>query len=178
METVLQKRGNKSTGDNSEGVTIAAVLLACLVSSIASQAGLGAVPAFRIPSYRLQSVYEMPLVLLLGILAGIVSSAFVYSSQVGILHCPCMHCINRTDGISSVLAVIGGFAYKQAYLEWQAQVSWTEIVHVAPHGTCIAGHAAQPFSDCMYSNSLGLYRYTCQLTANIDEGGKQLKQHD
>ena len=83
METVLQKRGNKSTGENSVGVTIAAVLLACLVASIASQAGLGAVPTFRVPSYRLQSVYEMPLVLLLGVLGGCVSSAFVYSSQVG-----------------------------------------------------------------------------------------------
>lgn len=82
VETVLQKRGNKSTGENSEGVTIAAVLLACLASSIASQAGLGAVPAFRVPNYRIQSLYEMPLVLLLGALGGCVSSAMVYSSQV------------------------------------------------------------------------------------------------
>ena len=83
VETVLQKRGNKSSGENSEGVSIAAVLLACLTASVVSQAALGAVPAFRVPSYRLQSVYEMPLVLLLGALGGVVSSAFVYGSQVG-----------------------------------------------------------------------------------------------
>lgn len=82
VETVLQRRSNKNTGENSEGVTIAAVLLACLVSSLVGQAGMGATPAFRVPNYRLQSVYEMPLVLLLGALGGVVSSALVYASQV------------------------------------------------------------------------------------------------
>ena len=85
METVLQRRNNKSTSDNSEGVTIAAVLLACLVSSIVGQAGMGATPAFRVPNYRLQSIYEMPLVLMLGTLGGGVSSAMVYASQVRLL---------------------------------------------------------------------------------------------
>ena len=46
------------------------------------QAGLGAVPAFRVPEYELQSVFELPLVLLLGALCGLAAAAFKASSQV------------------------------------------------------------------------------------------------
>lgn len=47
-----------------------------------TQAGLGASPAFRVPEYELQSMFELPLVLVLGALCGIASSAFKASSQV------------------------------------------------------------------------------------------------
>lgn len=46
------------------------------------QAGLGAVPAFRVPEYKLQSVFELPLVVLLGALCGLAAAAFKASSQV------------------------------------------------------------------------------------------------
>lgn len=46
------------------------------------QAGLGASPAFRVPEYELQSMFELPLVLVLGALCGLASSAFKASSQV------------------------------------------------------------------------------------------------
>ena len=46
------------------------------------QAGLGAVPAFRVPEYELQSVFELPLVVLLGALCGLAAAAFKASSQV------------------------------------------------------------------------------------------------
>jgi H+/Cl- antiporter ClcA len=47
-----------------------------------TQAGLGASPAFRVPEYELQSVWELPLVLALGALCGLASSAFTASTQV------------------------------------------------------------------------------------------------
>ena len=46
------------------------------------QAGLGASPAFRVPEYQLQSTFELPLVLVLGALCGLVAAAFRVSSQV------------------------------------------------------------------------------------------------
>ena len=45
------------------------------------QAGLGAVPAFRVPEYELQSVFELPLVLVLGALCGVAAAAFKAASQ-------------------------------------------------------------------------------------------------
>ena len=65
-----------------DGVTVAAVLLACVAASVVSQAGLGDNPAFRVPHYQLQSVAELPLILVLGALGGGISAIFVYSSQV------------------------------------------------------------------------------------------------
>ena len=65
-----------------DGITVAAILLACVASSAVVQAGLGDNPAFRVPRYQLQGVAELPLVLLLGALGGVVSAVFLYSSQV------------------------------------------------------------------------------------------------
>ncbi len=39
-------------------------------------------PAFRVPEYELQSVFELPLVVLLGALCGLAAAAFKASSQV------------------------------------------------------------------------------------------------
>ena len=61
---------------------MAAVLLACVAASAVSQAGLGNNPAFRVPHYQLQSVAELPLILMLGALGGAVSAVFISSSQV------------------------------------------------------------------------------------------------
>jgi hypothetical protein len=62
------------------------------------QAGLGASPAFRVPEYELQSLFELPLVLVLGALCGVASAAFKASSEVSLhdIQAPCffsfMHC--------------------------------------------------------------------------------------
>ena len=85
VETVVQRvAGGRSGegGNNSSGLTVAAVLLASVVAAIVSQAGLGASPAFRVPDYELQSIWEMPLVLALGGLCGLVSAASSASSTV------------------------------------------------------------------------------------------------
>lgn len=58
----------------------------CITRACALQAGLGASPAFRVPEYELQSLYELPLVLALGALCGVASAAFKASSQVGLSH--------------------------------------------------------------------------------------------
>ncbi|MEE9171720.1 MAG: chloride channel protein [candidate division NC10 bacterium] len=59
------------------GLDFSLVVLASVSSAIVSRAVLGASPAFTVPAYSLLSVAEMPLVLVLGILAGIVAVAFV-----------------------------------------------------------------------------------------------------
>lgn len=89
-----------------DGITVAAILLACVASSAVVQAGLGDNPAFRVPRYQLQGVAEIPLVLLLGALGGAVSAIFLYSSQVQCTVCHgcvaagplCAVCMNAVRG--------------------------------------------------------------------------------
>ncbi|KAK9909773.1 hypothetical protein WJX75_007259 [Coccomyxa subellipsoidea] len=94
VESVLQRPGmvkdeagspmsaDSSGASFSSALTVAMVLLASVVAAVVSQAGLGASPAFRVPEYELQSMFELPLVLVLGALCGLASSAFKASSQV------------------------------------------------------------------------------------------------
>ena len=85
VESVLQRgpRDSDMEARNSSGLTVAMVLLASVVAAIVSQAGLGDSPAFRVPPYQLQSLWELPLVLLLGSTCGLVSVGFSYCSEVG-----------------------------------------------------------------------------------------------
>jgi len=95
VETILQKQVLRPTRlrareddvdntneDDASGLTIAMVLLASVVAAVVSQAGLGSSPAFRVPEYRLESLYELPLYLLFGALCGAVSTSFSYSARV------------------------------------------------------------------------------------------------
>lgn len=88
VETVLQKQvlrpgaGKPDQEQDSSGLTIAMVLLASVVAAVVSQAGLGSSPAFRVPEYRLESLYELPLYLVFGALCGAVSASFSYSARV------------------------------------------------------------------------------------------------
>jgi H+/Cl- antiporter ClcA len=99
VETVLQRqllRAVASSSDqnakqaqkqaqrmqDSSALTVAMVLLASVVAAVVSQAGLGSSPAFRVPEYRLQSMYELPLFLVFGMLCGAVSASFSYSARV------------------------------------------------------------------------------------------------
>jgi H+/Cl- antiporter ClcA len=68
--------------EDSSALTVAMVLLASVVAAVVSQAGLGSSPAFRVPEYRLQSMYELPLFLVFGMLCGAVSASFSYSARV------------------------------------------------------------------------------------------------
>lgn len=74
--------GNEDAKQDSAGLTIAMVLLASVLAALVSQAGLGSSPAFRVPEYRLESLYELPLYLLFGAICGAVSASFSYSARV------------------------------------------------------------------------------------------------
>lgn len=85
VETVLQAQGSdlrRNSGDTTPGLTIAMVLLASVLAAIVSQAGLGMVPAVKVPDYQLQSIFELPLILAFGACCGLVSASFAYSNQV------------------------------------------------------------------------------------------------
>jgi H+/Cl- antiporter ClcA/CBS domain-containing protein len=55
---------------------VSVVVLAAVVASLVAQIGLGAKPAFAIPVYEVKSLLELPLYLLLGGLASVVSFAY------------------------------------------------------------------------------------------------------
>ena len=85
VETVLQAQGSdlrRTSGDTSPGLTIAMVLLASVLAAIVSQAGLGMVPAVKVPDYQLQSALELPVILIFGACCGLVSASFAYTNQV------------------------------------------------------------------------------------------------
>ncbi len=54
------------------------ILVASVTSSVFTQAVSGSSPAFQIPAYAFNSVWELPLYLALGLLAGPVSAFYVY----------------------------------------------------------------------------------------------------
>lgn len=81
VETVLQRQKG-SQQDTDSGLQVATKLLASVLAAVVSQAGLGQAPAFKVPDYELQSLYEIPLFLVFGILCGLVSAAFTYSCKV------------------------------------------------------------------------------------------------
>ena len=85
VESVLQRepRDSETEARNSSGLTVAMVLLASVLAAIVSRAGLGDNPAFRVPAYQLQSLWEIPLVMVLGSACGLVSAGFSYCSEVG-----------------------------------------------------------------------------------------------
>lgn len=84
VESVLQRepRDSETEARNSSGLTVAMVLLASVLAAIVSRAGLGDNPAFRVPAYQLQSLWEIPLVMVLGSACGLVSVGFSYCSEV------------------------------------------------------------------------------------------------
>lgn len=59
------------------GAGVGLILVAAVTSSVFTQAVEGASPAFPVPPYALRSVWELPLYLLLGLLAGPVAAFYV-----------------------------------------------------------------------------------------------------
>jgi H+/Cl- antiporter ClcA len=62
--------------------TVSVVVLAAVVASLVAQIGLGAKPAFALPVYEVKTLFELPLYLLLGGIASLVS--FAYTQTVAI----------------------------------------------------------------------------------------------
>jgi H+/Cl- antiporter ClcA/CBS domain-containing protein len=58
---------------------VSVLVLAAVVASLVAQIGLGAKPAFALPVYEVKSLLELPLYLLLGGLASVVSFAYTQS---------------------------------------------------------------------------------------------------
>ena len=68
LEIVLGEIGGNSLG---------MILVAAVTSSVFTQAVSGGSPAFQVPAYAFNSAWELPLYLLLGLLAGPVSALYV-----------------------------------------------------------------------------------------------------
>ncbi len=60
------------------GASIAWVVLAAVAGTVTSQSILGNTPAFAIPRYEFQAVAELPLYMILGILAAVVAALYVF----------------------------------------------------------------------------------------------------
>ena len=84
MESVLQREpvNSETEAKNSSGLTVAMILLASVLAALVSRAGLGDTPAFKVPQYEIQSVWELPLILVLGAICGVTSVGFSYLSEV------------------------------------------------------------------------------------------------
>ena len=84
VESVLQREpvNSETEAKNSSGLTVAMILLASVLAALVSRAGLGDTPAFKVPQYEIQSVWELPLILVLGAICGVTSVGFSYLSEV------------------------------------------------------------------------------------------------
>jgi CIC family chloride channel protein len=60
------------------GNALGIILVAAVTSAMFTQAVSGISPAFQIPSYAFHSIWELPLYLVLGLLAGPISALYVY----------------------------------------------------------------------------------------------------
>eukprot|EP00871_Galdieria_phlegrea_P004581 jgi/Galph1/5123/GphlegSOOS_G3706.1 len=84
MEVVLGSSLLHSNLDTTGSSAVAMLLLSSAMSALISQAGLGSSPAFSLPKYDILSpVVELPLYLLLGLLAGVASLGVKYSLRIG-----------------------------------------------------------------------------------------------
>lgn len=83
VEYVLQRSKEKGEygGPSTSSTTIAMVLLSAVLAAVLSQIGLGSEPAFKLPVYEQIRLVELPLFMLLGVLAGATSSAFLQGSK-------------------------------------------------------------------------------------------------
>ena len=59
------------------GGLFGSITLAAVISAVFTQAVSGAEPAFHVPAYEFNSALELPLYLLLGVLAGVVSAIYI-----------------------------------------------------------------------------------------------------
>ncbi len=64
-------------GQTLPSAAVGMILVAAVTSSVFTQARVGESPAFLVPAYAFHSVWELPLYLLLGLLAGPVAAAYV-----------------------------------------------------------------------------------------------------
>eukprot|EP00894_Picocystis_sp_ML_P003409 jgi/Pico_ML_1/53926/g4391.t1 len=83
VEYVLQRSREKGEygAPSTSSTTIAMVLLSAVLAAVVSQIGLGSEPAFKLPAYEQIRLVELPLFMLLGVLSGATSSAFLQGSK-------------------------------------------------------------------------------------------------
>jgi len=80
LEVLLRDALGKS--QLSLNADISVVVIASVVSALIAQLGLGAEPAFHLPVYDVRSPWELPLYMLLGVLASLVALAFSRSLKL------------------------------------------------------------------------------------------------
>ncbi|CAO2815165.1 unnamed protein product [Amaranthus hypochondriacus] len=102
--------------------TTSMVILSAVIASVLSEVGLGAQPAFKVPSYDFRSASELPLYLLLGLLCGLVSLALTRCTTF---------MLNEVDEIKKagrvpkvVLPVTGGLAVGIMALAYPEILYW------------------------------------------------------
>lgn len=84
LEIVFGSSVIRNNLDATGNSAVSMLLLSSAMSALVSQAGLGSSPAFSLPKYEILSpVVELPLYLLLGLLAGLASLGVKYSLQLG-----------------------------------------------------------------------------------------------
>ena len=94
-----------------DGNALGMMLVASVASSAFTQAVSGPEPAFHIPSYAFNSVWDFPLYLVLGLLAGPISAAYVrllYSMQ-DFLHNIHWASWLKTAGTGLIIGIVGLF---------------------------------------------------------------------
>jgi CIC family chloride channel protein len=90
------------------------ILIAAVSSSVLTQAISGTSPAFQIPQYAFNSVNELPLYLLLGLLAGPISAVYIWLIQKSRLYVSLWHIPSFLKSAAAGLAVgLTGLAFPQ-----------------------------------------------------------------
>lgn len=82
VEAVLQPSSAAGRPSDPPSLTASMVLLAAVLASVVSRAGLGAEPTFVVPSYDISPLGELPLFLGLGAACGGISLAFAFTSTL------------------------------------------------------------------------------------------------
>lgn len=111
VEAVLQPSSSAGRASDPPSLTSSMVLLAAVLATVVSRAGLGSEPTFLIPDYDLSSFALLPLYLPLGLLSGVTSVLFTrvssYSAGVAKIYAAPM----RTGGLgvpTILLPPLGG----------------------------------------------------------------------
>lgn len=99
LEVLLRDALGKS--QLSLNADISVVVIAAVVSALIAQLGLGAEPAFHLPVYDVRSPWELPLYMLLGVLASLVALAFTRSLKL-------THSLLESIPVPAWLKLLGG----------------------------------------------------------------------
>jgi H+/Cl- antiporter ClcA len=82
VEAVLQPSSAAGRPSDPPSLTASMVLIAAVLASVVSRAGLGAEPTFVVPAYDISPLGELPLFLGLGVACGGISLAFAFTTTL------------------------------------------------------------------------------------------------